>query len=159
MIATAAINPNVLLNGEKPRLIDEWQDAPNIWDAVRVYCDDHREKGLFILTGSTSKKVETSHTGTGRILKLKMYPMSLYESKESNGTVSLKKLFDGDENLENGCVSNLSIENLIFAACRGGWPESILLNDDKEAQLIIPKDYFQQIYEEDMFKVDSVKRN
>lgn len=158
LIVTAAIHPSALLNGEKPRLIDEWQDAPTIWDAVRVYCDDHKEKGNFILTGSTSKKVETSHTGTGRISKLKMYPMSLFESKESNGTVSLKKIFDGEENLENGCFSNLSIEELIFAACRGGWPESVLLND-KEAQLIIPKDYFQQIYEEDMFKVDAVKRS
>lgn len=159
LIATAAINPNALLNGEKPRLIDEWQDAPNIWDAVRAYCDDNRgEKGLFILTGSTSKKVITSHTGTGRISKLKMYPMSLFESKESNGTVSLKRLFNGEENLESGCSSNLTIEDLIFTACRGGWPESVLL-DDKEAQLVIPKDYFKQIYEEDMFKVDNVKRN
>lgn len=158
LIATAAINPQALLNGEKPRLIDEWQDAPNIWDAVRVYCDENKEKGLFILTGSTSKKVDTHHTGTGRISKLKMYPMSLFESKESNGSVSLKALFDGEEQLDKGCESPLSIEDLIFASCRGGWPESVLL-DDKEAQLAIPKDYFHQIYQEDMYKVDSVKRN
>ena len=158
LITTASINPSILLEGEHPRLIDEWQDAPNLWDAVRVYCDDHREKGLFILTGSTSKKVETSHTGTGRISKLKMYPMSLYESKESNGTVSLKALFDGDCHLEKGCISDLTVEDLVFAACRGGWPESVLMNDP-EAQLAIPKDYFEQIYEEDMFKVDGVKRN
>lgn len=158
LIATAAINPSVLLSGEKPRLIDEWQDAPAIWDAVRVYCDDYNGKGLFILTGSTSKKVSTFHTGTGRISKLRMYPMSLFESKESNGTVSLSRLFSGDENLESGCISNLTIKDLIFAACRGGWPESVLLNDE-DAQLAIPRDYFQQIYEEDMFKVDDTKRN
>lgn len=157
LIKTAAINPSALLQGEKPRLIDEWQDAPNIWDAVRVYCDENSEKGNFILTGSTSKKVETSHTGTGRISKLKMYPMTLFESKESNGEISLKALFDGKETIENGCVSNLGFEELIFAACRGGWPESVKMSD-KEAQLAIPKDYFAQIYEEDMFKVDKVKR-
>lgn len=158
LIRTAEINPVALLRGETPRLIDEWQDAPNIWDAVRSYCDDNRGRGHFILTGSTSKRVSTSHTGTGRISKLKMYPMSLYESGESNGSVSIMDLFDGKENLEEGCSSTLSIEQLIFAACRGGWPESILF-DDREAQLAIPKDYYQQIYEEDIFKVDEVKRS
>ena len=87
-----------------------------------------------------------------------MYPMSLYESFESNGSVSLMDLFDGVEDLSKGCISELSIDNLIFAACRGGWPESIILND-KEAQLAIPKDYFHQIYTKDMFNVDDVKRN
>ena len=157
LIKTAEINPIALLHGEKPRLIDEWQDAPNLWDAVRSYCDENKGRGHFILTGSTSKKVSTSHTGTGRISKLKMYPMSLYESKESNGTVSIMDLFDGKETLEEGCSSNLSIEQLIFAACRGGWPESILF-DDRQAQLAIPKDYYHQIFEEDIFKVDDVKR-
>ena len=159
LIATAKINPAALLDGENPRLIDEWQDAPNIWDAVRSYCDDaNHKKGLFILTGSTSKKVKTSHTGTGRISTLKMYPMSLYESLESNGTVSLMKLFDGEENLEKGCHSDLTIEKLIFAACRGGWPESIM-TDDEEAQLIVAKDYYEQIFTRDMFQIDDVSRN
>ena len=84
--------------------------------------------------------------------------MSLFESKESNGTVSLKALFDGTQNFASGCVSLLSIEQLIFAACRGGWPGSVTL-DDHEAQLLIPGDYFEQIFEEDMFKVDGVKRS
>lgn len=158
LIYTAAINPRALLDGAKPRLLDEWQDAPNLWDAVRAYCDEQNEKGLFILTGSTAKKVQTSHTGTGRISKLRMYPMSLFESNESNGSVSLKALFDNQEQLENGCVSDLSIEDLVFAACRGGWPASVIM-DDKEAQLEIAKDYFSQIYEEDIFKVDDVRRN
>ena len=159
LIATAKLNPASLLEGDKPRLIDEWQDAPNVWDAVRCYCDDaNHKKGLFILTGSTSKKVKTSHTGTGRICTLKMYPMSLYESLESNGTVSLIKLFDGEENLEKGCHSDLTIEKLIFAACRGGWPESLLLEGD-ETKLFIAKNYFKQIYTKDIFQIDDVKRN
>lgn len=154
----AEINPMALLSGDKPRLIDEWQDAPSLWDAIHSYCDDNPKKGHFILTGSTSKKVNTYHTGTGRISKLKMYPMSLFESEESNGTVSLTKLFNGEEKLDKGCKSDLSIDDLIFAACRGGWPSSVLL-EDREAKLEISKDYFNQIYEEDMFKVDDVKRN
>lgn len=158
LIETAKIAPDILLEGEKPRLIDEWQDAPSLWDAVRAYCDEYHAHGQFILTGSTSLVKDTSHTGTGRISTLKMYPMSLYESLESNGTVSLIKLFDGEEDLKNGCKSDLNIEDLIFAACRGGWPESVLLND-KEAQLIIPRDYFRQIYTKDMYQVDKVKRN
>ena len=129
LIKTAAIYLSALLDGAKSRLIDEWQDAPNIWDAVRTYCDEHKGKGHFILTGSTSKKVETHHTGTGRISRLKMYPMSLFESKESNGKVSLKALFDGTEMLSNGCISDLTIEQLIFASCRGGWPESVIMSD------------------------------
>ncbi len=155
---TAKIAPAILLDGDKPRLIDEWQDAPTLWDAVRAYCDESHTHGQFILTGSTSATKETSHTGTGRISTLKMYPMSLYESLESNGTVSLTKLFNGEEDLKNGCKSNLTIEKLIFAACRGGWPESVLM-DDEEAQLIIPKDYFRQIYSRDMYQVDKVKRS
>ena len=158
LIYTAHINPMALLDGPQPRLIDEWQDAPALWDAVRTYCDEYHGQGHFILTGSTSRIEETSHTGTGRISTLKMYPMSLYESLESNGTISLLDLFDGIDNLEKGCISNLTIEGLIFAACRGGWPESVLLND-KEAQLAIPKDYFQQVYKKDMFSVDKIKRN
>ncbi len=158
LIRTAEINPQSLLDGAKPKLIDEWQDAPVIWDAIRSYCDDNEGEGHFILTGSTSKKAKTSHTGTGRISKLNMFPMSLYESNESNGQVSLSKLFSGKENLENGCHSDLSLNNLIFAACRGGWPKSILLSKDS-SKLAVANDYFKQIYEEDMFKVDNVKRN
>lgn len=158
LLKTAEINPKVLLSGEKPRLIDEWQDAPNLWDAVRVYCDDNEGEGFFILTGSTSRKVKTYHTGTGRISRLKMLPMSLFESKESSGSVSLLSLFDGKENLKNGCHSSLTIDDLIFACCRGGWPKSVVMSN-KKLKLSIPKDYYEQIYEEDMFKVDDVKRN
>lgn len=158
LIETAEINPTALLKGLKPRLIDEWQDAPSLWDAVRAYCDDNPGAGHFILTGSTSKKVKTYHTGTGRISTLRMYPMSLYESGESNGEVSLRSLFDGTERLDDGCHSDLTIENLIFAACRGGWPVGVL-SANRSSQLAIPKDYVEQIYERDMFSVDDVKRN
>ena len=158
LIETAKLTPHILLNGAKPRLIDEWQDAPQIWDAVRNYCDEHHERGNFILTGSTSKKVNTSHTGTGRISKVKMYPMSLYESGDSNGTISLKDLFDSKPDFKKGCASNLTIEDLIFVACRGGWPDSLRIQK-KENQLLVAKDYFNQIYEEDIFKVDDRKRN
>lgn len=158
LIYTAKINPMILLDGKQPRLIDEWQDAPNIWDAVRSYCDEYHGQGHFILTGSTSKHVETKHTGTGRISTLKMYPMSLYESKESNGTVSLLDLFNKKNDLKNGCYTDLSLDDIIFASCRGGWPESVLL-DDKKAQLEIAKDYFKQIYDKDMNTIDNVKRN
>ena len=94
-LATAEAKPSLLLKGDNPRLIDEWQIAPVLWDAVRTAVDIRQEEGLFILTGSTSvddKKI--MHTGTGRIARLKMYPMSLYESGESNGQISLKTLFD-----------------------------------------------------------------
>ncbi len=158
LLYSGRIEPYLLLEGEKPRLIDEWQDAPFIWDAVRSYCDENSGRGHFILTGSSSKFVTTKHTGTGRISTMKMYPMSLYESKESNGTVSLMKLFDKKEDLKNGCISNLKRKDIIHAACRGGWPASVLLKD-KKAQLAIAKDYFNQIYEKDMFSVDDVKRN
>ncbi|NLT19043.1 MAG: ATP-binding protein [Clostridiales bacterium] len=158
LMVTADINPSILLEGEKPRLIDEWQDAPKIWDAVRIYCDENKGQGHFILTGSTSKKVIAAHTGTGRISRLKMYPMSLYESGESNGTVSLSSLFEGKNYLKEGCVSGLTIEKIIDCACRGGWPESVVIND-LESQMEISRDYFQQIYEVDMFQVDKVKRN
>lgn len=158
IIYTASIDPEALLKGEQPRLIDEWQDAPNIWDAIRAYCDENGGQGHFILTGSSSKFIKTKHTGTGRISTLNMHPMSLFESKESNGLISLKDLFDNKESLKRVCISDLELKDLIFAACRGGWPESVLLND-KEAKLAIAKDYFEQIYKKDIFSLDDTKRN
>lgn len=155
---TASVKPSLLLLGLKPRLIDEWQDIPELWDAVRKDVDKSQQEGLYILTGSTSKNVKTKHTGTGRITTLKMYPMSLYESKESNGTISLMDLFNVKELVIDGVESNLSVEDLIFSACRGGWPSS-LFKKTKEAQLEVAKDYFRQIYEKDISAIDDVKRN
>ncbi len=118
-LAMADTKPSLLLNGETPRLIDEWQMAPVLWDAVRFEVDKRGETGQFILTGSAvpSDNV-TAHTGTGRISRLMMRPMSLFESLESNGTISLRSLFDGDQDVE--AQSALSIENIAFALCRGG---------------------------------------
>lgn len=157
-IDTAAVKPSRLLLGEKPRLIDEWQDIPELWDAMRKDVDKTQQDGLYILTGSTSKNIKTKHTGTGRITTLKMYPMSLYESKESNGKISLKELFNNKEIDIDGISSELSLEDLIFSACRGGWSSS-LFKKSREAQLEVAKDYFKQIYEKDISSIDNVKRN
>ena len=156
---TAKIKPSNLLIGENPRLIDEWQIAPNLWDAVRISVDRRNEDGLYILTGSNSiDKTAIMHTGTGRIDTLSMYPMSLYESGESNGKVSLTELFNNPLALEDGCESDLSIDNLIFAACRGGWPSSIFKKSDK-AKLLVAQSYFEGLCREDMSNIDGVKRN
>lgn len=158
-LATAQTKPSLLLQGETPRLIDEWQDAPMLWDAVRTAVDDRQEEGLFILTGSTSvDDKEILHTGTGRISRLKMYPMSLYESRESNGSVSLKKLFFEKDYEIDGAMSHLSVEQLIHSACRGGWPSSIEKKTDA-ARLLIAKEYLNNICEADITTVDGVARN
>ena len=158
-LATVSTKPSLLLKGDNPRLIDEWQVAPVLWDAVRTVVDQRQEEGLFILTGSTSvDNNNIMHSGTGRISRMKMYPMSLFESKESNGNISLKKLFD-DPNMDiDGITSELTIEELIFAACRGGWPASLKRKNDA-AKLLIAKDYLNNICESDITTVDGVQRN
>ena len=156
-LAVAASQPSRLLNGATPRLIDEWQDAPKIWGAVRKSVDDRQENGLYILTGSTSQTTETPHTGTMRISRMEMLPMSLFESDESNGSVSLRRLFDDPEAFD-GCESSLSVDDLIFAICRGGWPRSID-NRTKRSQLALAKDLFVQTCQVDIGNVDGVKRN
>ena len=157
LLAVADTAPSKLLIGDKPRLFDEWQDAPKLWGAIRKSVDDLGENGLYILTGSSSKEVTTPHTGTLRISKLKMYPMSLYESEESNGSVSLSRLFDHPENFD-GCISDLSIDELIFAICRGGWPHS-LSNKTDRAKLEVAKDLYRQTYSTDISNIDNTKRN
>jgi len=158
-LTTARVKPSLLLRGDNPRLIDEWQDAPALWDAVRVEADRRQEEGLFILTGSTSvddKKI--AHSGVGRISRMKMRPMSLFESRESNGRVSLKKLFD-DPTLDiDGVVSELTVDNLIFAACRGGWPAALRRKSDA-AKLMIARDYLEAVCESDVSTVDGTRRN
>ena len=158
-LTTAGTKPSLLLKGKNPRLIDEWQVAPVLWDAVRTAVDQRQEEGLFILTGSTS--VDSSkimHSGTGRISRLKMYPMSLFESQESNGSISLKALFDNPEMDIDGIFSALTIEELIFSACRGGWPAALRRKSDA-AKLMIAKDYLNNICESDISTVDGVQRN
>ncbi|HKM20964.1 MAG TPA: DUF4143 domain-containing protein [Lachnospiraceae bacterium] len=156
---TADTKPSLLLKGENPRLIDEWQDVPVLWDAVRMEVDKRQEDGLFILTGSTSvDDSQILHTGTGRISRLKMYPMSLYESEESNGKISLKSLFE-DLNIDiDGVMSDMKIEDLILAACRGGWPAALRKKSDT-AKLLIARDYVNNICESDISTVDGIQRN
>ncbi|MCD7921255.1 MAG: DUF4143 domain-containing protein [Clostridiales bacterium] len=156
---TAATKPSLLLKGSNPRLIDEWQDAPVLWDAVRLDVDRRQEVGLYILTGSASvRDDQILHTGTGRISRLKMYTMSLYESGESNGAISLEKLFREPSQDIDGIMSELSIEELIFATCRGGWPGTIQLKSDK-AKLMTAASYLDNICESDISTVDGTRRN
>ena len=151
----AEIMPSKLLGGEKPRLIDEWQVAPVLWDAVRTKIDNTSGYGQFILTGSTSvNNDEIMHTGTGRVTRMTMLPMSLYESKESNGKISILELFRNPDMNIDGIESDLTIEDLTFATCRGGWPESII-QTDREAQLFVAENYVKS----DMSTVDGVKRD
>lgn len=158
-LATARTKPSLLLKGDTPRLIDEWQVAPVIWDAVRHSVDERKEKGQFILTGSTVIDDERiMHTGTGRITKMSMYPMSLFESLESNGSISLQRLFDSPEYDIDGLTSQLTIEQLIFAASRGGWPAS-LDEMTRQAKLLIAKDYVDVICNDDISRVDKIRRN
>ena len=156
-LSVAETKPSKLLEGPNPRLFDEWQDAPKIWGAIRKSVDDRQETGLYILTGSSSQTVKTPHTGTLRISRMKMYPMSLYESEESNGTVSLQELFDNPDGFD-GCHSDLDIDGIIYAICRGGWPSVFKMKSDK-ARLKIAKDLFIQTVETDISNVDNVTRN
>ncbi len=158
-LVTAENKPSLLLIGDNPRLIDEWQMAPVLWDAIRSSVDERNEEGLYILTGSTTiDESQISHSGTGRIARLKMYPMSLYESAESNGKVSLEQLFNNHEYSIDGIQSDLSLENLIFAACRGGWPSSLGLKNDS-AKLLISKAYIDNIIESDVSTVDGKSKD
>ena len=156
-LAVANAQPSKLLVGKNPRLIDEWQDAPKIWGAVRKSVDDRQENGLYILTGSTSQAVKTPHSGTMRISRMEMLPMSLCESGESNGQVSIEKLFS-DPNSFDSCTSDLSMDELIFAICRGGWPRAVA-NKTKRSQLAVAKDLFVQTCEVDISSIDDTKRN
>ena len=156
-LSVAETKPSKLLEGPNPRLFDEWQDAPKIWGAIRKSVDDRQDTGLYILTGSSSQTVKTPHTGTLRISRMKMYPMSLYESEESNGTVSLQELFDNPDGFD-GCHSDLDIDGIIYAICRGGWPSVFKMKSDK-ARLKIATDLFIQTVETDISNVDNVTRN
>lgn len=156
-LSLADTSPSSLLKYEKPILFDEWQDAPKIWGAIRKACDDEDHFGDFYLTGSSTKKPQTPHSGTMRISTITMYPMSLYESGDSNGKISLVDIFDKKAVID-GVKSDLSLEQLIFATCRGGWPRTLSIKDD-ETKLIIPSDYFEQIINVDISKIDGVKRN
>lgn len=155
----AETKPSLLLNGDRPRLLDEWQLAPVLWDAVRVAVDRSSEKGLFILTGSVVKDDSaTKHSGTGRISRLEMTTMSLFESKESTGDISLAEMFRQPDTHVDGARSKLSIEELLFAACRGGWPSALGVRGD-DAKLFVATNYVNNVAEVDISEVDNVDRD
>lgn len=155
-LAMADTKPSLLLKGETPRLIDEWQMAPVLWDAVRFEVDKRNLPGQFILTGSAVPSDNaTAHTGTGRISRILMRPMSLFESSESNGSVSLQAMFNGGQ--EEGAISDLSIENIAFALCRGGWPAAVVLNSD--AALRMARDYVEALINTDISRIDNIEKN
>ena len=156
-LLTANTHPSDLLKGAKPRLFDEWQDAPKIWGAIRKDVDDSGELGQYILTGSTSNTVETPHTATLRISRMKMYPMSLYESEDSNGEVSLIELFESPNKFK-GCHSDLSFDDIKHVVCRGGWPATLKVKS-KSAQLEIARDLFEQTCNVDISNIDGTNRN
>ena len=153
----ASISPSRLLEGDTPRLIDEWQLIPTIWDAIRYEVNHRDEMGQFILTGSAVPISTDSihHTGTGRFSWILMRPMSLYESNESTGSVSLASLFESSHQIEG--TNPLDINHLAFALCRGGWPRSVDLLP--EIALEQAFDYFESIIHSDASRVDGTTRN
>ena len=155
----AATKPSMLLEGSNPRLIDEWQLAPVLWDAVRVSVDRRKEKGLYLLTGSVVvDEDKVKHTGIGRISRLEMDTMSLFETGESSGDVSLKELFANPTASVDGARGKLTVEELVFAVCRGGWPSSLEAVGD-DAKLFVAADYFNNVIEVDISRVDDVERD
>ena len=153
----ADINPSLLLEGDVPRLIDEWQIAPKLWDAARYEIDHRNAEGQFIFTGSSvpAKMDDIIHTGTGRFAWLLMRPMSLYESGESTGDVSLKYLFDGKEEVQG--INKLDLDKVAFLICRGGWPRAIYM--EEEIALEQAFDYYKAVVETDISRVDNISRN
>ena len=159
-LQTADVNPELLLLGETPRLIDEWQIAPQLWDAVRFAVDHKRAEGQFILTGSAvplcaEEQNVVSHSGTGRVARLRMRPMSLWESGDSNGAVSLRELFLEKTNV--AAVNNVGIDDVAYFVCRGGWPRATL--QSKEVALERAYDYYDAVVHTDVRRVDEVMRD
>lgn len=156
-IMMADVNPKRLLKGAAPRLIDEWQLAPKLWDAVRFEVDHRDELGQFVLTGSAvpADTKEVTHSGTGRFTWLTMRPMSLYESGDSSGEVSLSRLFDGEQNVDGENL--LKIEDIAFLACRGGWPQAIDMK--KEIALDQSIDYYDAVVNSDINRADGITKN
>ena len=149
-------DPAAALEGEEPHLIDEWQDVPKIWDAVRFTVDRDGRKGRFILCGSSSADKSTrSHSGAARIVDVKMQTMSLYESGESTGVISLKGLFEGD--FRTSKCKSPGLEGLSWLVVRGGWPG--MLDSEEDSVRLLLTDYIDKMCEEDAQKVDGKKRN
>lgn len=156
-LTLAKLNPLRLLKGAVPRLIDEWQIAPTLWDSIRYEVDQREEMGQFILTGSAvpADTKEINHSGTGRFSWLMMRPMSLYESKESTGEISLKELFDENTNIDGENPND--IEKLAFLICRGGWPGTIDLKEKPALQQAF--DYLDGVVKSDINRADGIEKN
>ena len=156
-INMSELNPKRLLKGPTPRLIDEWQIAPKLWDSIRFEVDHRSELGQFILTGLAVPvdTKEITHSGTGRFTWLMMRPMSLYESGDSSGEVSLKDLFDGQIEIDG--YSELDFERLAFLVCRGGWPQAVDMRD--EIALDQAMDYLDAVIHSDINRADNVQKN
>jgi predicted AAA+ superfamily ATPase len=149
--------PSMLLEGDVPRLLDEWQVAPVLWNAVRFAVDKRQKSGQFILTGSViPTRTNDMHTGTGRIARMKMCTMSLYESGDSTGKISLEKLFSGETDFEG--KSYLTLDNIAFLLNRGGWPDAVLKTNERVA-LTIAKDYLEAVTNEDISNADGIEKN
>ncbi len=155
------LHPQALLSGEAPMLIDEWQEIPRLWDAVRHEVDRRGEEGQFILTGSAAPSKarldQIHHTGTGRYAWLKMRPMSLFESEESNGAVSLADIFAGETDFVTG-TPDYMIEDIAFMICRGGWPGALNRKSEKAA-LAVSTEYYETVLHADLSKYDGVQRD
>lgn len=145
-IAMARLNPKAMLKGETPRLIDEWQKAPDIWNQVKDDLDFNYEFGKYILTGSSTPadKTEVHHSGAGRIAPIMMRPMSLWESKDSKGSVSLRDLFSGGEEFSWETNQDFTLDDVAFLLCRGGWPISVLAS--KDIAIEITKNYWNGLF-------------
>lgn len=156
-ITMASLNPKRLLAGAAPRLIDEWQLAPKLWDAIRFEVDHRHELGQFVLTGSAvpADTKEITHSGTGRFTWLTMRPMSLYESGDSTGEVSLRELFSTPETIDG--ASSIDMDRLSFLICRGGWPQAIDLRN--EIALDQAMDYYDAVVHSDINRADGVTKN
>ena len=147
----AELNPSLILQGDTPRLIDEWQEVPSIWDATRSEVDKRHKKGQIILTGSSTPKTKgIMHSGAGRIVKLRMNTMSLYESGDSSGKVSLSELCDGK--LDMQLLKEASLEKIATCIVRGGWPENIAVNT--EIAHLMPRAYMDTVVDEDLNNLD-----
>lgn len=145
-ISIAKLDPKGVLIGDKPRLIDEWQTVPDIWNQVKDYLDFDYSFGQFILTGSSTPadKTQIYHSGAGRIVPLKMRPMSLFESEESKGLISLQKLFNSENQEVFDLNSNFTLTDVAYLICRGGWPISV--QDDKDLGLEITRNYYDSLF-------------
>lgn len=152
----AQLSPALVLEGETPRLIDEWQEVPSLWDAVRYTVDQRSKKGQFILTGSaTPERKGILHSGAGRIGKLRMRPMSLYESKDSSGKVSLKELCSGK--LSSALTGEVDLRDLAKLIVRGGWPGNLDVDEDDIS--ILPGEYLDAVIDDDVNRIDGIKRD